>query len=196
MVETGARSAFKWAGEGEVTLHEVSAKLYDYWHTYGGLLVFGYPISPRFAEVSSKGRIIEVQYFERARLEYHPEHTATSYEIVPGKLGLEVPVHATVAVQMHHGLEDEQVILTDKGTGMPTPRKFFTFWEENGGPDIFGYPITPLLIDSDSEGHRLAVQYFECGRLEYHPQLAGTVYEVQISRLGTEVFRSKYGLKA
>jgi hypothetical protein len=87
------------------------------------------------------------------------------------------------------------MILTPSGVGILTPRKFFAFWRTHGGPAIFGYPSTPLLIDHDDADRPLAVQYFECVRLEYHPWLEGTVYEVQISRLGIEVFQSKYGGK-
>jgi len=196
VVGEAAHSALRAAGDSDVLRHEVSEKLYDYWHTHGGVLVFGYPISPRFAEVGSDGVIIEVQYFERARLEHHPQRAGMPHEIIPGNLGLEVRIRAEAALQKHHGLEDVHVVISAGGTRITTPSKFFAFWEENGGPDIFGYPITPLLTDTDTMGHRLAVQYFERARLEYHPQLAGTVYEVQISRLGMEVFRTRYGTKS
>jgi putative inorganic carbon (HCO3(-)) transporter len=172
--------------------HEVDGKFYDYWHLKGGLPVFGCPISPRFAEIDSAGGLAEVQYFERARLEYHPERAGTALEIVPGKLGMEVPVRGAATIQLPDGLEGERVIFTIKGTGMPTPRKFFAFWESNGGPNIFGYPITPLLIETRNGGKPLAVQYFEKARLEYHHELVGTVYEVQVSKLGVEVFENKY----
>jgi hypothetical protein len=47
--------------------------------------MFGYPISEEFTE----GGYI-VQYFERARFEWHPENTGTSYEVLLGLLGREV----------------------------------------------------------------------------------------------------------
>jgi putative inorganic carbon (hco3(-)) transporter len=175
--------------------HEVDERFYNYWHLNGGLPVFGYAISPRFAEIDSAGSLVEVQYFERARLEYRPGRAGTPLEIVPGNVGMEVPVRGAMEIQLPGGLEGERVIFTTKGTGMPTPRKFFAFWESNGGPDLFGYPITPLLMDTGNEGKSLAVQYFEKARLEYHPEFAGTVYEVQVSKLGVEVFDKKYGHK-
>ncbi|MBX6343264.1 MAG: hypothetical protein IRY97_12455, partial [Thermomicrobiaceae bacterium] len=39
-----------------------------FWERYGGLMTFGYPISP---EITEGGRT--VQYLERTKLEYHPE---------------------------------------------------------------------------------------------------------------------------
>lgn len=195
VAEAAARSAFEAAANagGEGPQHEVSEKLYDFWYGNGGVPVFGYPISPRFAEIGINGEIIEVQYFERTRLEYHPNREGIGGEIVTGKLGLEAPSSGAMAVQLPPGLDNEQVVFTLNSRGISTPRKFFNFWESNGGPSIFGYPITPVLIDTDATGRQIAVQYFEKARLEYHHQLAGTVYEVQVSRLGALVFARRYG---
>lgn len=52
-----------------------------YWQARGGLLAFGYPISEEFEE---NGHI--VQYFERARFEWHPQN-APPYDILLGHLG-------------------------------------------------------------------------------------------------------------
>ena len=54
----------------------------------GQLPVFGYPISEEFSEVNAiDGRPYLVQYFERARFEYHPEHAGTPYQVLLGQLG-------------------------------------------------------------------------------------------------------------
>ena len=43
--------------------------------TYGGLPVYGYPITEEFIEKSpTDGKPYKVQYFERNRFEYHPEN--------------------------------------------------------------------------------------------------------------------------
>jgi hypothetical protein len=45
-----------------------------YWQTHGGLAQQGYPISEEFVEKSDlNGETYQVQYFERAVFEYHPE---------------------------------------------------------------------------------------------------------------------------
>jgi protocatechuate 3,4-dioxygenase beta subunit len=60
------------------------------WTRLGGLAQFGYPISQPFMEVSKDdGKTYLVQYFERQRLEYHPENKGTAYEVLLGRLGAE-----------------------------------------------------------------------------------------------------------
>lgn len=56
------------------TAHALWGEFRGYWERRGGLPVFGFPISVEFEE---EGRI--VQYFERARFEYHPEDMAGYY---------------------------------------------------------------------------------------------------------------------
>ena len=53
---------------------------------------------------------------------------------------------------------------TSNGNGMPVAGEFQSFFQENGGLRVFGFPLTEAYIDSDSE--RL-VQYFQHIRLEY-----------------------------
>jgi hypothetical protein len=66
------------------TNHHVSdrAGFLNYWRENGGVLLFGYPISE---EIVENGRV--VQYFERARFEYHPENAGTPYEVLLGQFG-------------------------------------------------------------------------------------------------------------
>jgi hypothetical protein len=61
----------------------------SYWRNNGGLARFGYPLTPTFDEVLD-GRVYEVQYFERRRMEYHPEHAGTPYLVLLGLLGRDV----------------------------------------------------------------------------------------------------------
>ncbi|HUY99349.1 MAG TPA: L,D-transpeptidase, partial [Thermomicrobiaceae bacterium] len=55
-----------------------------YWQTHGGLEILGYPISEEFRQNG-----VTVQYFERARLEYHPENAAP-WDIEGGLLGVQI----------------------------------------------------------------------------------------------------------
>ncbi len=62
----------------------------DWWSQNGGLPVFGYPISEEMQESSpTDGKTYTVQYFERNRLESHPEKAGTSAEVQLGLLGAE-----------------------------------------------------------------------------------------------------------
>ena len=64
------------------TKHNLCNGFRDYWNTYGGLPVFGFPLSE---ELEENGRV--VQYFERARFEWNPENAGTVYEVLLGRLG-------------------------------------------------------------------------------------------------------------
>jgi hypothetical protein len=70
------------------TGHTLAAPLRAYWEANGGLPVFGYPLSEAFQERSpTDGKTYLVQYFERNRLEHHPEHQGTPDEVQLGLLG-------------------------------------------------------------------------------------------------------------
>ena len=61
-----------------------------WWASNGGLAVFGFPISGEVEEKSpTDGKTYKVQYFERNRLEYHPENKGTQHEVLLGLLGTE-----------------------------------------------------------------------------------------------------------
>jgi beta-lactamase class A len=67
----------------------VRGVFYDYWAANGALAQQGYPIGPEFDEVSAfDGKTYRVQYFERARFEYHPENRPP-YDVLLGQLGRE-----------------------------------------------------------------------------------------------------------
>jgi hypothetical protein len=64
------------------TQHNLCSGFRAFWERHGGLRIFGYPISE---ELSEDG--LTVQYFERARLEWHPEARGTHDEIQVTPLG-------------------------------------------------------------------------------------------------------------
>ena len=72
------------------TQHSLNAGFLAYWQAHGGLAQFGYPISEEQPEVSpTDGHPYTVQYFERARFEYHPE-LPDPYRVSLGLLGVTV----------------------------------------------------------------------------------------------------------
>jgi hypothetical protein len=70
----------------ELTGHSLGEPFLSFWQSNGGLTQFGYPISEPLWEFGEGGQLL-VQYFERARLEHHPEHTGTPYEVQIGLIG-------------------------------------------------------------------------------------------------------------
>jgi lipoprotein-anchoring transpeptidase ErfK/SrfK len=72
------------------TGHVLAYGFKNYWEQNGGLYVFGYPISREFSEFNrDTGQEHTVQYFERARFEWHPEFRGTPYEVLLGRMGAE-----------------------------------------------------------------------------------------------------------
>jgi hypothetical protein len=72
----------------EPTGHSLGGSFLTYWNRYGGLPIFGYPLSEPFEEKSdTDGKTYTVQYFERARFELHPEFAGTPNEVLLGLLG-------------------------------------------------------------------------------------------------------------
>jgi uncharacterized protein YvpB len=67
----------------QATQHSVSNGFLDFWEKHGDITVFGYPLSQEFVENG-----LVVQYFERARFEYHPDQPEGA-KVLLGKLGLE-----------------------------------------------------------------------------------------------------------
>lgn len=62
----------------------------DYWERNGGLARFGFPITEELREVNAAdGKEYTVQYFERARLEHHPESAGAAFEVLLGLIGVE-----------------------------------------------------------------------------------------------------------
>jgi len=68
------------------TGHNVRGRFLTYWRRKGGLAQFGYPLSEEFVETLEDGRTYTVQYFERARFEYHPENRPP-YDVLLGQFG-------------------------------------------------------------------------------------------------------------
>jgi murein DD-endopeptidase MepM/ murein hydrolase activator NlpD len=64
------------------TGHTLSEGFLDYWRRNGGLRAFGYPLSEEMGEDG-----VTVQYFERARFEYHAGLAGTPYAVQLSPVG-------------------------------------------------------------------------------------------------------------
>src|SRR4030095_7188058 len=63
----------------------IAGRIREFWQQNGGLPVFGFPIGPQHAE-QVEGQRLQVQQFERNRLELHPEN-ARPYDVLLGRVG-------------------------------------------------------------------------------------------------------------
>jgi sortase (surface protein transpeptidase) len=158
---------------------------YVFWETHGGVEILGYPVSPPFSD--DDGRIIQV--YERAILEWHPAN-APAYQVQLTRLGDSVlgehPERSAAPAAC-----GGDCLLFD-ATSHTLRGVFKRYWTRYGGLAVFGYPLTEEFEEvSPTDGQRYRVQYFERNRFEYHPERAGTRYEVQLGLLGAETLRAR-----
>jgi hypothetical protein len=74
-------------------------------------------------------------------------------------------------------------------TGQCISGRFRSFWEENGGLAVFGYPIAaPSQEINRDDGQPYSTQWFERNRFELHPENAAP-YDVLLGRLGDDRLR-------
>jgi hypothetical protein len=176
------------------TGHTLSYGFKRYWEAYGGLFVFGYPITEEFTEINPiDGKPYTVQYFERARFEYHPEYRGTPYEVLLGLLGTQITRgYNNPAFNPVPAVENTPNRTYFPETGHTLSYGFKRYWEAYGGLFVFGYPITEEFTEINPiDGKPYTVQYFERARFEYHPEYRGTPYEVLLGLLGTQILRAR-----
>jgi hypothetical protein len=146
----------------------ISGAIRDYWEQHGGVPVFGFPITPLRTETIG-GWTGPVQWFERDRLEDHGIQGVRT-----GRLGAELldlqgrpwflfspvsnaPEMCAYFMQTKHSLCEP----------------FLSYWQEHGGVERLGYPITEAFGETLSSEWSGSVQYFERRRLEWHTELPG-----------------------
>jgi hypothetical protein len=78
-------------------------------------------------------------------------------------------------------------------TGHTLRGRFRDRWEAGGGLELYGFPISEAFEERGlDDGQVRLVQYCERARFEHHLDHVGTPYEVQLGRLGREVFGRRY----
>jgi hypothetical protein len=94
-------------------------------------------------------------------------------------------------------LDTFQLVLR-QGITPSTPSQYLVsvdgarYLEQNGNLAIYGYPISEAFEEINRyDGQSYMVQDFERNRLEQHPELAGTRYEVLLGLLGNELLRAR-----
>jgi hypothetical protein len=73
---TDFRQYFKETG------HSLSNNFLNYWLSNNGQVIFGYPISEPFNEKESEGKTYLVQYFQRAKMEWHIDSNSVELSLL------------------------------------------------------------------------------------------------------------------
>ncbi len=154
----------------------------SYWHQYGGLEIFGYPITN---EIEENGMV--VQYFQRARFEWHPGVWPERHDVLQGLLGVEIAGE----MDDHDAFTPVEAAKDDCEyfaiTGHNVCGEFLKRWNMSGGLPVFGYPISEAFEDEDG----MLIQFFERQVMEYQPGVWPERHDVLFRLIGLEVWESK-----
>ncbi len=152
------------------TGHYVSGGFKAYFEANGGLAVFGYPITEELVEDGWT-----VQYFQRARLEFHPGAPAPVQRALLADMLLDLIPGARAGAQFRTAGAGPAAGRHFPETGFGVSGPFLEFFDRAGGVAALGYPI------SEAAG---GVQWFQRGRLEL---IGGTVQAALIGDEYTEL---------
>jgi polysaccharide biosynthesis protein PslG len=168
------------------TQHYVSGRFRQYWEDNGGLFVFGYPLTRTFMEKSTDGNSYLTQYFERARFEYHPTNSQP-YDVLLTLVGNEVVENRRSEPPFLPVPNPNNGTPYFAETGHTLSGDFLLFWQQRGGLQNFGFPLSEPFPEVNSvDGKTYTVQYFERGRWEAHPEIADPTFRVLLGLMGKE----------
>ena len=163
----------------------VEGRFLDYWNAHGGLAINGYPLTPARQEKLEDGQYYLVQWFERVRMEYHPENADPQYQVLLGQFGRSIhPPDPPVA--------EQPGATYFAATGHNVSGGFLAYWQANGGLAQFGYPLSEVFHETLENGQGYDVQYFERARFEYHPENAAP-NDVLLGQFGRRLLNAPWG---
>jgi hypothetical protein len=181
------------------TGHQVCGRFLDYWRTHGELAQQGLPLTDPFTEISpTNHQPYTVQYFERARFEYHPDNEPP-FDVLLGLLGAEqykVKYPTTPPPPFPGDPFNDPALPQGCATlgegGYQVCSVFLTYWQQHGGLAQQGLPLTGVILETNpTDGKTYPTQYFERARFEYHEENQPP-YTVLLGLLGREQFLAKY----
>jgi pimeloyl-ACP methyl ester carboxylesterase len=185
----------------------ITGRIREFWEQHGGLPVFGLPMTPQIWQ-DIGGQAVQVQWFERTRLELHPEHPRP-YDVLIGHVGRErlaqqgdqfspPPTHGASFNQAAIAM-DEEACHTFPETGYAVCGAFLQTWRSHGleldgnagtstaeSLALFGLPLTEARTETLADGNNYTVQWFERARFELHPEQASP-NRVLLGLLGHEL---------
>jgi hypothetical protein len=157
------------------THHSLADPFLSYWRTHGGLALLGHPLSEAFTEHG-----VLQQYTERALL-----------QVVHGTVQ-----PAALGTLLTAGLHFPRISHAPPGaryfpaTGHSLGDPFLAYWLAHQGATLLGAPLSEVLQAGSSGDGPYKVQWFERGRLEYHPDFAAP-NEIQLGQIGRDALHAR-----
>jgi hypothetical protein len=166
-----------------ITGHSLCGEFLRYWEAKGGMVRFGYPISEPMDEIIGSWRGT-TQYFERRRMELHPDLAGTPYAIQLGLLGRRTfpvgldycfeagpPLQATAAAfSASLGCPNGAYLMWKLPIATQTFERGTMIWVDNIGPR-FGPVIYVIFFDTTRNS--LVAQYYRDTWFEGQPNSGG-----------------------
>lgn len=178
----------------------ISGRIRSFWEQNGGLPVFGYPIASQQEEMI-EGKPFQVQWFERNRLELHPENEPP-YDVLLGRLSDDLLKQQGRIWQDFAKSDPADNCLYFEQTGHNVCGDILEMWRSNGievdgipgisdadSLALFGLPLSGEQVETLSDNNQYTVQWFERARFELHPENEPP-YHVLLGLLGNETSAS------
>lgn len=178
------------------TGHCIEGRIREFWERNGGLPVFGLPIGPQVAE-QIEGKTLQIQWFERNRLELHPENQRP-YDVLLGRLGADRLAQQGRDWFAFPKSEAQPGCRFFPDTGHNVCGEILQAWRASGieidgqrgkseaeSLALFGLPLSDPMTETLSDGKSYTVQWFERARFELHPENQPP-YNVLLGLLGAE----------
>lgn len=175
----------------------IRGRIREFWEENGGLPVFGLPITAQQSEVI-EGATLQVQWFERNRLELHPQNPRP-YDVLLGRLGVDRLQQQGRDWQAFPPSTPQAGCRFFAETGHNICGALLAVWEAHGldmdgqpgvgtaeSLALLGLPLSDAQVETLGDGQSYTVQWFERARLELHPQNAPP-FNVQFGLLATEL---------
>src|SRR6266540_4210441 len=174
----------------------MSGRIRQFWEENGGLPVFGFPITDQHEE-TLEGKPYQVQWFERNRLELHPENQPP-YDVLLGRLGADRLAQQGRDPFTFPKSGEQPGCRFFPETGHNACGDILAAWRASGleidgvagkneGENLalFGLPLSDVQTEQ-LEGKDYQVQWFERARFELHPENQPP-YNVLLGLLGNEI---------
>lgn len=159
--------------------------------TSRAMFLIGLPVSEPTFETLEDGNKYWVQYFERQRMELHPE-APPAYRVQFGLLGNTVLSARPAAADIMKVGDPTPCEYRFAQTQKCVSGDFKRFFEQNGGIDAFGFAISNPTNEKLEDGQVYWVQYFQRVRLELHPE-SPDGYKVSLGQFGRYYVESRDG---